>query len=330
MGFDERAFRRSARRCPIRPPHHLRARTRRRARARTRWRARASRRDSTRSRRAGVRPHPGWRGHLERTRREADHPEPADRRSSWSRYRRRPWARARCCVRNHFSVVSPGTEKLALDFARKSLLGKARSRPDLVRRCCASSGRRARCPTYRTVMNRLDAPQPLGYSSAGSSRRSAPASRASPPAIASRARAPATRTTPSSSRCPRTWSRACPTGSPLEQAAFATLGAIALQGLRVAAPTLGEIAAVIGLGLIGQLSVQLLRANGCRVLGIDLDAARVKQALDQGAEWGARPGDDFRGLERRRDRRPRRRLRARHRRLARAPRRSSSRRSCAG
>jgi predicted dehydrogenase len=63
----------------------------------------------------------------------------------------------------------------------------------------------------------------------------------------------------------------------------------------VAAPTLGEIGVVIGLGLIGQLAVQLLRANGCRVLGIDLDAARVKQALDQGAEWGARPDEDLGG-----------------------------------
>jgi predicted dehydrogenase/threonine dehydrogenase-like Zn-dependent dehydrogenase len=79
----------------------------------------------------------------------------------------------------------------------------------------------------------------------------------------------------------------------LGRAAFATLGAIALQGVRVAAPTLGEIGAVIGLGLLGQLTVQLLRANGCRALGIDLDPARVKAARDQGAEWGGRPGDDF-------------------------------------
>jgi polar amino acid transport system substrate-binding protein len=85
-----------------------------------------------------------------------------------------------------------------------------------------------------------------------------------------------------------------PEGVALEQAAFATLGAIALQGIRVASPTLGEIGAVIGLGLIGQLASQLLRAGGCRVLGIDLDPARVKHALAQGAAWGAAPGDDHR------------------------------------
>jgi predicted dehydrogenase/threonine dehydrogenase-like Zn-dependent dehydrogenase len=80
-----------------------------------------------------------------------------------------------------------------------------------------------------------------------------------------------------------------PEGLDLDQAAFATLGAIALQGIRVASPSLGEIAVVIGLGLIGQITVQLLVSNGCRVLGIDIDERRIKQALEQGAEWGGRP-----------------------------------------
>ena len=70
-------------------------------------------------------------------------------------------------VRNRFSVVSPGTEKMALDFARKSLLGKARSRPDLVRQVVGKLRQEGPRPTYRAAMNRLDAPQPLGYSSAG-------------------------------------------------------------------------------------------------------------------------------------------------------------------
>merc|ERR1712034_7568 len=80
-----------------------------------------------------------------------------------------------------------------------------------------------------------------------------------------------------------------PEGLELDRAAFATLGAIALQGIRIARPGLGEIAVVIGLGLIGQLAVQLLVSNGCRVLGIDIDERRIKQALEQGAEWGCRP-----------------------------------------
>ena len=78
----------------------------------------------------------------------------------------------------------------------------------------------------------------------------------------------------------------------LDKAAYATLGAIAMQGVRVADPRLGEVAAVIGLGLIGQLTVQLLRAAGCRVLAIDINRQRIDEALAQGATWGAEPGDD--------------------------------------
>ncbi|MFP8870081.1 MAG: bi-domain-containing oxidoreductase, partial [Myxococcota bacterium] len=78
----------------------------------------------------------------------------------------------------------------------------------------------------------------------------------------------------------------------LDKAAFATLGAIAMQGVRVADPRLGEVVAVIGLGLIGQLTVQLLRAAGCQVLAIDINEDRIAEAMDQGATWSAVPGDD--------------------------------------
>lgn len=196
-------------------------------------------------------------------------------------------------VRTAFSVMSPGTEKLALDFARKSLLGKARSRPDLVQQVVRKLRHEGPLPTYRAVTNRLDAPQPLGYSSAGVVE----AAGAGVVGIAAGDRvacAGAGYASHAELVCvPENLVARVPDAVPLEHAAFATLGAIALQGLRVAAPTLGEIAAVVGLGLIGQLTVQLLRANGCRVLGIDLDPARVKQALSLGAEWGAAPGDDF-------------------------------------
>jgi len=192
-------------------------------------------------------------------------------------------------VRNHFSVVSPGTEKMAMDFARKTLLGKARSRPDLVKQVLRKLQLEGPLPTYRAVMNRLDVPQPLGYSCAGVVEEVgggvvgfAPGDRVAcaGAGYANHAEWVAV---------PENLVAHVPDSLALEKAAFATIGAIALQGLRVAAPTLGELAVVIGLGLIGQLAVQMLRANGCRVLGIDLDEARIKQALDQGAEWGARP-----------------------------------------
>ncbi|MFP6640585.1 MAG: alcohol dehydrogenase catalytic domain-containing protein, partial [Myxococcota bacterium] len=75
--------------------------------------------------------------------------------------------RGQILVQNHFSVMSPGTEKLAMDFAQKSLLSKARSRPDLVSQVIKKVRQEGPLPAYRTVVNRLDSPQPLGYSSAG-------------------------------------------------------------------------------------------------------------------------------------------------------------------
>ena len=194
-------------------------------------------------------------------------------------------------VRNAFSVVSPGTDKMALDFARKSLLGKARSRPDLVRQVTRKLRQEGPLPTYRAVMNRLDAPQPLGYSCAGvvlevgaGVARLRPGDRVAcaGAGYASHAELVAV---------PENLVVAVPDAVPLEKAAFATLGAIALQGLRIGGPDLGEVVAVVGLGLIGQLAVQLLRANGCRVAGLDLDATRAKQALDQGAAWAGAPGE---------------------------------------
>jgi len=198
-------------------------------------------------------------------------------------------------VRNHFSVVSPGTEKMAIDFARKSLLGKARSRPDLVRQVLRKVAQEGPLPTYRAVMNRLDVPQPLGYSSAGVVEQVGAGVAGVAPGDRVACAGAGYANHAEWVAVPENLVARVPDSLPLDKAAFATLGAIALQGLRVAAPTLGEVAVVIGLGLIGQIAVQLLRANGCRVLGIDVDAARVEQARDQGAEWGARPGDDHTG-----------------------------------
>src|SRR6185295_10488899 len=82
-----------------------------------------------------------------------------------------------------------------------------------------------------------------------------------------------------------------PANVTFEAGAFATVGAIALQGVRLAEPTLGESFVVIGLGLVGQLTVQLLKANGCRVFGIDIDDARIQRALASGADAGSAPAD---------------------------------------
>ena len=192
-------------------------------------------------------------------------------------------------VRNAFSVVSPGTEKLAVDFARRSLFGKARSRPDLVRQVTSKLRQEGPLPTYRAVTTRLSAPQPLGYSCAGVVEAVGSAVTGFAPGDLVACAGAGYANHAELVVVPENLVAAVPEGVALEHAAYATVGAIALQGLRVAVPCLGEVAAVIGLGLIGQLTVQLLRANGCRVLGIDLDPERIAQSRAQGAEWGAAP-----------------------------------------
>jgi predicted dehydrogenase len=192
-------------------------------------------------------------------------------------------------VRNHFSAVSPGTERMAMGFAQKSLLGKARSRPDLVKQVLRKLSHEGPLPTYRAVMGRLDAPQPLGYSCAGVVEAAGEGVLGLAPGDRVACAGAGYANHAEWVVVPENLAARVPDGVALEHAAFATIGAIALQGLRVAQPSLGEVAAVIGLGLIGQLAVQLLRANGCRVLGVDIDPERVRQALAQGAEWGLAP-----------------------------------------
>ncbi|MCR9095929.1 MAG: bi-domain-containing oxidoreductase [bacterium] len=195
-------------------------------------------------------------------------------------------------VRNVHSVMSPGTEKMAMDFARKSMLGKARSRPDLVDQVLRKLKHEGPLPTYRTVVNKLDAPQPLGYASAGVVEAVGSGVSSFVPGDLVACAGAGYANHAELVVVPENLTAHVPDGLSLEKAAFATLGAIAMQGLRVGDPSLGEVVVVIGLGLIGQLTVQLLLANGCRVYGIDLDPTRIEQARAQGMEFGAAPGDD--------------------------------------
>jgi predicted dehydrogenase/threonine dehydrogenase-like Zn-dependent dehydrogenase len=192
-------------------------------------------------------------------------------------------------VRNHYSVMSPGTDRMSMAFARSSLLSKARSRPDLVRQVMQKLRLDGPVSTYRTVTSRLDVPQPLGYSCAGVVEEVGPGvvGFACGDRVACAGAGYANHA--ELVVVPENLAVPVPEGVSLEHAAFATLGAIALQSVRVSEPSLGEVAGVIGLGLVGQLVVQLLRANGCRVLGLDLKPRRVEQALEQGAEWAETP-----------------------------------------
>jgi predicted dehydrogenase len=186
-------------------------------------------------------------------------------------------------VRTVRSLVSAGTEKIMVDIARKSLLAKARARPDLVRKVLANARKQGVLNTFRKVQTRLDTPIPLGYSSAGVVVEVGEGVHEY--RVGDRVACAGTRYASHAdyNYVPRNLLAKVPDGLSMEAAAFSTVAAIALQGVRQAEPTLGERVAVLGLGLIGQLSAQMLRANGCRVLGFDPNPARAKLARELGA-----------------------------------------------
>jgi polar amino acid transport system substrate-binding protein len=187
-------------------------------------------------------------------------------------------------VATRVSLISAGTERQLMELARASLAGKAMARPDLVHRVMRNLRRDGLRPTIEKVLAKLDTPVPLGYSLAGRvlevGRNVAGFAVGDRVACAGAGAANHAEV----NAVPKTLSVAIPEGVDEEDASFMTLGAIALQGVRQAEPTLGERVVVLGLGLIGLLTVQLLKANGCRVLGYDPDAARAALARDLGAD----------------------------------------------
>ncbi len=187
-------------------------------------------------------------------------------------------------VRTVRSLVSAGTEKMIVDLARKSLIAKAQARPDLVRKVVRTVQKQGLLNTLQKVRTKLDTPIPLGYSSAGVVVEVGP--NVSEYHVGDRVACGGAGYANHAdyNYVPRNLVARVPEGVSFEAASFATVGAIALQGVRQTAPTLGERVAVLGLGLIGQLTVQLLRANGCRVLGFDPNPARAKLAMELGAQ----------------------------------------------
>ncbi len=191
-------------------------------------------------------------------------------------------------VRTIASVVSAGTERMVVEFAGKNLLQKARARPDLVKQVIDKARRDGLLATTRTVRRSLEAPMPLGYSLVGEVMGTGPSMHGiavgdlvacAGASIANHAEFVAV---------PQRLCARLPDGFasrvPVEHAAFATLGAIAMHGFRLASPQLGERVAVIGLGLLGQLAVQIASAAGCRVFGVDLSQERADLARRMGAE----------------------------------------------
>ncbi|MFY9676071.1 MAG: bi-domain-containing oxidoreductase [Terriglobales bacterium] len=201
-------------------------------------------------------------------------------------------------VRTAASLVSAGTERASAEFASKNLIAKARSRPDLVRDVMAKLQRDGVAATLGAVRSRLAQPQSVGYSSAGTVV--AVADGISDIRVGDRvACAGAGYAVHGELACaPRLLLAKIPENGNVsfDEAAFATVGAICLHGIRTAQVALGETVAVIGLGLLGQITVQLLKIAGCRALGMDLVEQRAELAIQNGAEAVRTRDLDFRDL----------------------------------
>ncbi len=189
-------------------------------------------------------------------------------------------------VRVAASLLSAGTERASNEFASKNLLQKAKARPDLVREVMDKVRRDGVLAALAGIRSRLDRPAALGYSSAGTVI--AVAEDVNGIEVGDRvACAGAGYAIHGEIACvPRLLVAKLPEASLLsfEEAAFTTLGAVALHGIRTADVKLGDLVAVIGLGLVGQLTVQLLKAAGCIVIGMDIDPWRARLASELGAD----------------------------------------------
>ncbi|HYY57985.1 MAG TPA: bi-domain-containing oxidoreductase [Pyrinomonadaceae bacterium] len=192
--------------------------------------------------------------------------------------------RGRVLVRAAASIISAGTERMTVDAGRKSLLGRARENPEKVKQVLQRARSEGVLQTFNAVLTKLGSSTALGYSASGivvdvgqdvKEFRVGDRVACAGVGFASHAEVLSV---------PKNLCVQLPDGASFEAGAFGTLGAIALQGVRLGEPTLGEAVVVIGLGLLGQLAVQLLKANGCRVFGLDLDPWKVELARELGAD----------------------------------------------
>src|SRR6476661_3945225 len=179
-------------------------------------------------------------------------------------------------VRSLFSLISTGTEMMKVTEARLSLLGKARARPDQVRKVLDSMAQQGPVATYKKAVNTLDSFTPLGYSLCGVVVEVGAGAEEFAVGDVVAAAGNEFALHAELNWIPTNLCAKVPAGLASEHAAFATVGAIAMQGVRRAEPQLGELAGVIGLGLVGQLVVRLLLAAGVRVVGLDMVEERCR------------------------------------------------------
>ena len=188
--------------------------------------------------------------------------------------------RGQILIRSSVTLVSAGTERMLVEFGKAGWIDKARQQPDKVRMVLDKIKTDGLMPTVEAVFNKLDQPLPLGYCNVGAVLDIG--SGVTGFAIGERV---VSNGKHAEAVCvPVNLCAKVPESVADEDAAFTVLGAIALQGIRLVNPTLGETVVVTGLGLIGLMTVQLLRAHGCRVLGLDFDPLKLALARQCGAE----------------------------------------------
>ena len=186
--------------------------------------------------------------------------------------------RGHVLIRSQKSLLSVGTERMLVDFGKAGIIGKARSQPDKVVEVVNKVKNDGVMATFEAVQSKLDQPLPLGYCNVGTVIDGGDTG------IPSGARVVSNGPHAEVVRVPKNLVSVIPDSVDDETASFTVLGAIALQGIRLIGPSIGENIVVTGLGLIGLMAVQILRANGCRVIGIDFDSARCELAKEYGAE----------------------------------------------
>lgn len=195
-------------------------------------------------------------------------------------------------VKTVSSLISAGTEKAVISMANKGPIGKALDRPDLAKQVINKARTDGLLSTYKVVRNLISAPLPLGYSCAGivdsvgkKGGSFQPGNRVACAGLNYANHAEVV-------YIPKNLAVPIPEGVDFESAAFVTLGAVAMQGVRQAHLELGERIVVIGVGLVGQIAVQLATAAGCKVFAVDLDDKKIKLARELGASDGAIAGSD--------------------------------------
>lgn len=176
------------------------------------------------------------------------------------------------------TLLSAGTERMLIEFGKANLINKARQQPDKVKMVIDKVSTDGLLTTFDAIKTKLDQPLALGYCNAGVVLESQIDEYKVGDRVASNCHHAEI------VRCPKNLCAKIPDNVDDESAAFTVIGAIALQGVRLAKPTIGECFVVSGLGIVGLMTVQILKANGCRVLGIDYDSNRCKLAEMFGAE----------------------------------------------